>query len=84
MKPEKKSHKPEQKEDKKTLLGWFVSREEPDKDYVPDLKTQWGNMERIERTKFIMGAVIGAVIFIGALVLVYFILTAIAGWMGMG
>jgi hypothetical protein len=71
-------------EKKKTLLGWFVSREEPDKEYLPDLKSQWANMGRPDRVKFILGAIFSAVVFIAALVVVYFILAAIVGWLGLG
>ena len=76
---------PEQLEDspkdqkRKTLLGWFVSREEPDKDYMPDLKSQWGSMNCNERIKFIAGGIVGLVLFIGALLLVYILLSAIIG-----
>jgi hypothetical protein len=84
MKPQKLPQKPAQKEKKKSLMGWFTSREEPDKDYVPDLKSQWANMGQAERVKFVLGAILGAVIFIAAMVLVYLILAAIVGWLGFG
>lgn len=84
MKPQKTPQKPAQKEKKKSIMGWFTSREEPDKDYVPDLKSQWANMEHADRVKFVVGAIFGAVVFIAALVLVYFILAAIVGWLGLG
>lgn len=84
MNPQTGSQKPPNKENKKNLLGWFVSREEPDKDYLPDLKSQWTNMNRPERVRFVLGAIFGAVVFIGALVLVYFILAAIVSWLGLG
>lgn len=84
MKADKSSQKPAKKDKKKTLMGWFVAREEPDEEYLPDLKSQWAKMERTERIKFIFGGLFGAVVFIAALVLVYFILAAIIGWLGIG
>jgi hypothetical protein len=74
--PERSEDSPKNQK-KKTLLGWFVSREEPDTDYMPDLKSQWGSMNRNERFKFIAGGIVGLVLFIGALLLVYVLLSAI-------
>jgi len=71
--------KPEEKLDekpKKTLLGAFLTREKPDQEYLPDLKNQWVSMDKGERVKFILGGVIGLIIFIGALILVYLIISA--------
>lgn len=84
MKADQGSQKPAEKEKKKTFMGWFVAREEPDEDYLPDLKSQWAKMERAERIKFIFGGIFGVVVFIAALVLVYFLLAAIVGWLGFG
>lgn len=84
MKPENSSQKPPQQEKKKTMMGWFVSREEPDKAYLPDLKSQWAVMDPPEKVKFVLGAILGAVLFVAALVLVYYLLAAIVGWLGMG
>jgi hypothetical protein len=64
---------------RKGLLSWFFTREEPDKDYLPDLKSQWNKMDTSERIKFIAGAIVGAAFFIGALVLVYVLLSAMVG-----
>ena len=72
-------YKKRQKKEKKTLLGLFFAREEPDKEYLPDLKTQWGKMDQKERIKFILGAIFGLIIFVGALILVYIALIAIRG-----
>jgi hypothetical protein len=67
------------KDKRKHLSGWFVTREEPDKDYLPDLKSQWGQMNSAERGKFIIGALFGALLFIGALILVYWLLSMMIG-----
>lgn len=64
---------------KPPLLSWFVTREEPDKDYLPDLKTQWAQLTTIGRIKFIIGALIGAALFFAALYMVYLLLSAMAG-----
>jgi hypothetical protein len=70
------SEKPPNKVKRKRLSGWFFTREEPDKDYLPDLKSQWADMDSAERVKFVIGAIVGAIIFIGALMLVYWLLSA--------
>ena len=73
------SEVPEEKPKRKTLLGWFLAKDEPDKDFLPDLQSQWGKMDRANRVKFILGAMVGAVLFISALLAVYLILAAIVG-----
>jgi hypothetical protein len=73
------SKKPPIKDKRKPLSGWFFTREEPDKDYLPDLKSQWGQMDSAERGKFIIGAFFGAMLFIGALILVYWLLSMMIG-----
>lgn len=75
----KEDYKKNQKREKKSLLGMFLAREEPDKEYMPDLKNQWGEMAPGERIKFILGALVGLIIFVGALILVYIALVAIRG-----
>jgi hypothetical protein len=84
MKPENSSQKPPQQKQKKTMMGWFFSQEEPDKEYLPDLKSHWAVMDPPEKVKFVLGAILGAVLFVAALVLVYYLLAAIVGWLGMG
>ena len=64
---------------KRTILGSFFAREERDKEYMPDLKSQWSEMNQKDRVKFIMGAIFGLIIFVGALILVYIALVAIRG-----
>lgn len=71
--------RPGEKEKRNSLLGWFVSREEPDKDYVPELQSQWASLDIAGRIKFLIGALIGAILFFGALYAVYIILLALAG-----
>ncbi len=62
-----------------SLLNWLVSKEEPDKDYMPELKSQWAKMTIPDRVKFVLGGLIGLILFIGALLLVYLILNALIG-----
>ena len=64
-------------EKRPTILGSLISKQEPDKDYLPDLKNQWGKMDTLAKVKFVLGALVGLVIFVGTLILVYLIL---AGW----
>lgn len=79
MSKDRDSRKTTQDEKKKSLLGWFVSREEPDQDYMPELKSQWENFDLAGRIKFILGAFIGAILFFGALFLVYLLLSMMVG-----
>jgi len=77
MQNKKKSDDKLQKKPRKTILGAFFTREEPDKEYLPELKDQWASMEKGERVKFAIGAFVGLVIFIAALILVYMIISGI-------
>ncbi len=79
MKYQNEHNDSEKKEKRPSLLSWFVSKEEPDKDYMPDLKAQWANMSAPDRVKFVLGGLIGLILFIGALLLVYLILGALIG-----
>lgn len=77
MSNEKQSH--DELNRKKTILELFFTRSERDKDYIPDLTKQWSAMDTPQRIRFVFGAVVGLIIFIGALLLVYFILSKFIG-----
>jgi len=62
---------------RKSILGSLFAREEPDKDYLPELQSQWGKMNSSERVKFVIGAILGLALFIGALTIVYLLLSSI-------
>ena len=79
MNPQNESEDSEKSKKRFSLSSWFVAREKPDEDYMPDLRTQWGSMKGIGKVKFILGAVVGLVVFLGALFLVFLILQAIMG-----
>jgi len=74
-----KKQSPEKQERKKSILGSFFTREKPDREYIPDLKKQWSEMDSSHRIQFVLGAVIGLIIFIGSLVLAYFLLSKFIG-----
>jgi hypothetical protein len=76
MSKDKNSKTSSEGEKRKTLFGWFLARDEPDKEYLPDLKHQWEHMDRSDRVKFILGVLVGALLFIGSLILVYLLLAA--------
>ena len=67
--------KPE-KEKRHSFFGAFFSKPEKDEAYLPDLKAQWEKMDRDEKRKFIFGAIVGLILFIGALSLTYVILSS--------
>ena len=75
--PENKKPKDKEPGKKRTILGAFLAREEPDEDYIPDLKEQWHSMGRSERIKFILGGLVGLILFIGGITLIYLIILAI-------
>lgn len=79
MQKQTNSKTPEEKNQRKSLFGWFLAKGEPDKDYLPDLKSQWKKMDRGNRVKFILGSMFGAVLFIGAILVVYLILSFFVG-----
>jgi len=73
-----KKQKPNQKKKKrKTILGTLFAREEPDKEYIPELKSQWEKMDDPERVKFAFGAILGLILILGALIGMYLLLSAL-------
>lgn len=79
MSKDRESNPSSSKRKRKNRFGWFLSREEPDENYLPDLKSQWQNMQLGDRIKFVLGAFVGTLIFFGALILVYLLLAAMVG-----
>ena len=77
MAEQKKSKNSKKEKQKRKLLDIFLTREETDQDYLPELKSQWKSMNKGERVKFIIGALIGLIIFVGGLILAYVILSAL-------
>ncbi len=72
MSKEKKSNNTQTS--KPSLLQALMSRAEWDKDYKGDLQEQWKSMNDGERARFIAGAVFALILFIAALVGVYFVI----------
>ena len=77
MSQQKKQKTGQENKKHKTILGALFTREEPDKDYIPELKSQWGILSQSERVKFLIGAIVGLVLFFGALYLTYLVIYAI-------
>ena len=76
--PEEKNAKDKnQKQKKRNFLDTFLTREELDDDYLPDLKTQWNAMNNAERVKFVLGAIIGLMIVLGGIVLIFLLISAL-------
>jgi len=72
---EQRQKNKQENEQDKTITDWLFSRRKWDQDYVPDLKTQWAQMDNPDRVKFVLGGVVGLLLFIGALTLAYYILS---------
>lgn len=72
---------PEQKEEKKrpSILNVLFTRPERDREYMSDLNSQWDQLDRRGRVKFIVGAVFGALVFFAALGLVLWVISKIMG-----
>jgi hypothetical protein len=64
---------------KPSLLNIFLTKEKPDKTYFPELKEQWKDLNRGDKIKFILGALVGLIIITGALALVYYLLVLLRG-----
>ncbi|MFN2304245.1 MAG: hypothetical protein ACK2TV_10995 [Anaerolineales bacterium] len=79
MHNKKPTEQNQEEESKKSILGSLFSRQKLDKAYLSDLRLEWHNMSSPERIKFILGAFFGLILFVGALIGVFLILTAIAG-----
>ena len=71
----------EQKDNKKrpSIFHSLFSKPERDREYMSDLNTQWDQLDSQGRVKFVVGAVIGAIVFFGALGLVLWVISRIMG-----
>lgn len=75
MAKKSESGEEKEKEKKQSLLGSFFGKQERDKDYLPDLRSQWDSMDQRERVQFVIGGILGLVLFVGALIGVYLLLS---------
>ena len=44
---------------------------------MTDLKQEWGNLSQKGRVRFLLGALVGLILFLLSLILVYFVMAAI-------
>ena len=77
MSENKKSKNDKSNKKRRGLMDFFLTREKPDEDYIPDLKTQWNAMNNVQRVKFILGAVVGLTIILGGIVLIFLLISAL-------
>ena len=77
MPEDKKSKDNSRKKQKRRLLDIFLTREEPDENYLPELKAQWSAMNNGERVRFILGALVGLIIILGGMFLIYLLISAL-------
>jgi hypothetical protein len=77
MPEDSKPNKKNQKRQKRKLLDIFLTREEPDEDYIPELKAQWNILNNRERVKFIFGALVGLLIVVGGIILIILLISAL-------
>lgn len=57
------------------ILQALLDRPEKDTAYMSDLQGQWDRMSRDERVKFALGAVFALVLFVAALIGVFFLIS---------
>jgi hypothetical protein len=62
--------------ERKSILRTLLSRPDPDRTYNTDLKDQWADLDKKNRIKFVIGAVTGLILLIGALVLLTWLVLA--------
>ena len=74
-KDKKSNH--QDRDQRKSILERLFSKPANDQDYVPDLKDSWNTLDSTGRIMFIIGALIGLILFLGALVLAYLALSAL-------
>ena len=79
MSKQDKQETNQKKKKRKTMVGVLFTREEPDESYMPELKSQWGKMDDRDQVKFIIGALLGLILFVGALIGTFFLLSALFG-----
>lgn len=79
MSKDKDSKSTNQNEKKESLLARFITREDPDEAYIPELESQWAHLDLMGKFKFVLGAIVGAILFFGALYLVYLLLSTMVG-----
>ena len=70
-----KTDQKKNKSSKPSLLQALFTRPEKDPEYMADLQSQWAVMSREERTKFVGGAIFALLLFIGALIGVFFVIS---------
>ena len=64
-------------EKRPTLLNALLARPERDREYMSDLNTQWDQLDRKGRVRFVVGGVFGAIVFVAALGLVLWLISLI-------
>jgi hypothetical protein len=79
MSKKEKGSQPKDPDQRKSILNRLFSKPSRDETYLSDLKTQWAELDSSGRAKFVLGALIGVIVFIGALILAYFVLSALIG-----
>ena len=61
----------------KILEGFFLNREKPNENYLTGLKFQWRTMNKIQRRRFVLGALLGLIIIL-ILTFVFFLIAPLS------
>jgi hypothetical protein len=75
----KQTHSDKNKYETKSILNILFGRSNQDKTYKKDLIKQWSQMNTSQRRQFILGGIVGLIVFFGALFTVFFLLFRLFG-----
>ena len=65
------------RDQRRSFIERLFSKPDRDQNYVPELKAQWSALDSAGRVKFVLGALIGLILFFGALFLAYLALSSL-------
>ena len=64
---------------KKTILSTLLGKGDPDTTYISDLRKQWAEFAPSHRIYFLLGGLAGLLLFLGALIVVFLLLSNLLG-----
>jgi hypothetical protein len=74
-----KKAEPQENKKRPSILSVLFTRPERDTEYMSDLNSQWDRLDKKGRVKFVVGAIVGAIVFFAALGLILWIISLLMG-----
>ena len=74
-----KKAEPQENKKRPSILSVLFTRPERDTEYMSDLSSQWDQLDKKGRVKFVVGAIFGAIVFFAALGLILWIISLLMG-----